>query len=65
VLNIMNSAGNPVVIAGYSDEGRGGAVSVKNGRGVQVFAAGSDAEDRGKISVWNEEGRKPRVIDPN
>ena len=43
----------------------GGAVSVKNGRGVLVFSAGADAEERGRVTVWNEDGRKPRAIDPN
>jgi hypothetical protein len=41
LLTLMISVGNPVVVAGYGDNPRGGAISIKNGRGVAVISAGA------------------------
>lgn len=64
LLNVMNSAGIPVVIAGYAEDGRGGAVSVKNGRGVQVLTAATNETEGGTVTVFDADGRKPRSLKP-
>jgi hypothetical protein len=51
LLNVMNSAGIPVVIAGFAEDDRGGAVSVKNGRGVQVPPLAQTEQKRNRHSV--------------
>jgi hypothetical protein len=64
VMNLINSAGVPVVIAGYGDDGRGGAITVRNGRGVGVFTAGTGADESGLIAVGDADGRKSNLIGP-
>src|SRR5690606_792417 len=62
LLNIMNTNGTPVFIAGSGDEStgnsRGGGLTIRNGRGVQVFYAGPDAGEHGELEVWDADGRR-------
>jgi hypothetical protein len=64
VLNIINSAGVPVVIAGQGDDGKGGAITIRNGRGVGVFTAGTAADESGVIAVGDADGRKSNTFRP-
>jgi hypothetical protein len=64
LLNIMNTAGNKILIAGSDESGRGGAFSIKNGRGVQVLNAGTGENENGIVTVWDADGRKFRTIAP-
>lgn len=64
VLNLMNRAGNPVLIAGFAEDGRGGAMSMKNGRGITIFSAGTGENEKGSVSVWDADGKKMRSLTP-
>ena len=64
LMNIMNSLGQPVVIAGTADEGLGGAVSIKNGDGRQILHAGYDSAGDGLLNVWDTTGSKTANLTP-
>ena len=64
LMNLMNSAGETVIIAGTADEGGGGALSVKNGRGSQVLHAGYDTRGDGLITVWDNSGSRYQSVSP-
>ena len=64
LLNLMNRSGNPVLIAGFADDGRGGAMSMKNGRGITIFSAGTADNEKGSVSVWDADGKKVRSLSP-
>ena len=63
LCNLMNERGVPVFIAGYARGTRGGALSVNNGRGVQVVSIAADQRERGVIIIHDEEGRRTRTIE--
>ena len=48
---MMNADGTPVVLAGVTADGPGGAAAFQNGEGHTVVAAGSTAENVGRIVV--------------
>jgi hypothetical protein len=62
LLNVLNSRGVPVVIAGFSPDRRGGAVSVNNGRGLQVFHAGVTEDEDGIVRVWDAQQKHERKL---
>jgi hypothetical protein len=64
LLNLCNSAGNPVVIAGYAEDGRGGALSIKNGRGIQIFSAVTGDSEQGILTLWDANGKKSKTVKP-
>ncbi len=64
LMNIMNSLGEAVVIAGTADEGLGGAVSVKNGDGRQILHAGYDSAGDGLLNVWDKTGKRTANLTP-
>ena len=64
LMNIMNSLGQAVVIAGTADEGLGGAVSVKNGNGRLVLHAGYDTAGDGLLNVWDTTGETTAILTP-
>jgi hypothetical protein len=64
LMSIMNSLGEPVVIAGTADEGLGGAVSVKNGDGRQILHAGYDSFGDGLLNVWDTTGKNTAILSP-
>ncbi|MCA9295069.1 MAG: hypothetical protein KC983_01105 [Phycisphaerales bacterium] len=64
VFNLLNKYAVPVVIGGYAEDGRSGALTIRNGRGLDiVYAGGADAE-RGQVKVWNAESEKARELNP-
>jgi len=64
LLSLMNATGNKVMTAGLADDMRGGAVTIRNGRGVQVFAAGTGQGEDGAITITDADGHKPHTILP-
>ncbi len=64
LMNIMNSLGETVVIAGAADVGRGGAVSIKNGAGTLILHAGYDSTGDGLLNVWDRTGEKAANLTP-
>jgi len=64
IMNIYNKHEVPVYVAGYARSGLGGAMSIKNGRGLPVVHAVSGEDDTGRISVYDAEGQSSRTLDP-
>ncbi|UCD76248.1 MAG: hypothetical protein JSV91_04855, partial [Phycisphaerales bacterium] len=64
LINIMNRVGVPVFIAGYGPDTRSGAMSIKNGRGVQILQAGAEEDESGIVRVYDAEGKRPRTLKP-
>lgn len=63
LLNLLDGAGQPIVVAGAAADGDGGAVSVRNARGVQIGRVGVDAAGGGELAVYNAAGTMKKVID--
>ncbi|MHC4827829.1 MAG: hypothetical protein ACYTEY_14845, partial [Planctomycetota bacterium] len=64
LMNLMNSKGQTVLIAGTADVGMGGAISIKNGNGRQVLHAGYDGLADGLVTVWDAEGSRYEILTP-
>jgi hypothetical protein len=64
LVNLMNSRGQTVLIAGTADEGMGGALSIKNGAGRQILHAGYDSLADGLVTVWDAEGQRYEMLTP-
>jgi hypothetical protein len=62
LVNLFNSQGTTVLIAGAADDGGGAALSMKNGAGSQVLHAGCDKAGNGLVTVWGAEGGKPHSL---
>lgn len=64
LVNVFNQHEVPVFAAGSGKGSLGGAMSIKNGRGLQVIHLAADDEDSGAIMVFNAEGGRARTILP-
>jgi hypothetical protein len=64
LMNMMDMDGVPVFVAGYSAEGRGGGVSLRNTRGVETVHVGTDETEGGAIHIWDADGQRARRIRP-
>ncbi len=64
LMNIFNQYEVPVFVAGYGEGSLGGAMSIKNGRGMQVFHAAADVLENGELTLFDAEGRRPRTLRP-
>ncbi|MBT8487046.1 MAG: hypothetical protein HKO59_09890 [Phycisphaerales bacterium] len=62
LLNLFNQREVPVIVAGYADQGLGGAMSVKNSRGLPVVHATTNAEDDGEVSVYDASNSRVRTV---
>ncbi len=61
LLNLRNGMGNPMVVLGYEEDSRAGAISVLNQRGIQAVQIGVGKDQGGEMSVWDAEGRQRRA----
>jgi hypothetical protein len=63
LLNLIDGDGQPIVVAGASQGADGGAVSVRNGRGVQVGRMGVDRAGGGEVAVYNATATAKKVVE--
>ncbi len=64
LFNLLDLAGQPIVVAGAATDGDGGAVSVRNTSGMQVGRLGVDATGNGELSVYNANNTVKSVVQP-
>lgn len=64
VFNLLNKYAVPVVIGGYAEDGRSGAMTIRNGRGMDIVYVGGANDERGQVKVWNAESEKARDLNP-
>jgi len=63
LLNLLDLAGRPIVVAGAASDGDGGAVSVRNSTGAQIGRLGVDASGGGELAVYNASATVKKLID--
>lgn len=63
LLNLLDLAGRPIVVAGAASDGDGGAVSVRNSTGAQIGRLGVDAAGGGELAVYNASATMKKLID--
>jgi hypothetical protein len=62
LLNLLDLNGQPVVVAGMAQDGQGGALSLRNVRGVAIARMGVDTVSSGEIAVYNSTGTFKKVM---
>jgi hypothetical protein len=62
-MNLLDNAGQAIVVAGAAEGVDGGALSVRNARGVQVGRLGVDSAGGGEMSVYNATATVKKVIE--
>jgi len=62
LVNLFNRHEVPVVVAGYAETNMGGAMSIKNGRGLPVVHLATDELGHGHMTVYDVEGKRRRVV---
>jgi hypothetical protein len=62
LLNLFDLAGQPIVVTGAAPDGDGGALSVRNTRGVQIARIGVDSASAGEVAVYNSTANVKKVI---
>jgi hypothetical protein len=62
LLNLLDGSGQPVVVAGMASDGDGGALSLRNRRGVAIARIGVDLVGAGEVAVYNSTATYKRVI---
>lgn len=63
LLNLLDGSGQAIVVAGAAEDGDGGAVSVRNARGVQIGRLGVDAAGAGELAVYNATATLKKLIE--
>jgi hypothetical protein len=63
LMNLLDGMGRPVVVAGAAEDADGGAVSVRNARGIQIGRLGVDAAGAGELAVYNSTATVKKVIE--
>ena len=63
LMNLLDGMGRPVVVAGAAEDADGGAVSVRNARGIQIGRLGVDAAGAGELAVYNATATVKKVIE--
>jgi hypothetical protein len=63
LMNLLDSSGQAIVVAGAAEGADGGAVSVRNGRGTQIGRIGVDTAGAGEVSVYNATATVKKVIE--
>ena len=63
LMNLLDAMGRPVVVAGAAEDADGGAVSVRNARGIQIGRLGVDAAGAGELAVYNSTATVKKVIE--
>ena len=63
LMNLLDNAGQAIVVAGAAEGADGGAVSVRNGRGTQIGRIGVDTAGAGEVSVYNATATVKKVIE--
>lgn len=63
LLNLLDGSGQAIVVAGAAEDGDGGAVSVRNARGVQIGRLGVDASGAGELAVYNATATLKKLIE--
>lgn len=63
LMNLLDNAGQPIVVVGAAVDGDGGALSVRNSRGVQIGRLGVDAAGAGELAVYNATATVKKLIE--
>jgi hypothetical protein len=63
LMNLLDNAGQPIVVVGAAVDGDGGALSVRNSRGVQIGRLGVDAAGAGELAVYNAAATMKKLIE--
>jgi hypothetical protein len=63
LLNLLDNAGQPIVVAGAASDGDGGAISVRNSTGAQIGRLGVDAAGGGELGVWNANATMKKLLE--
>lgn len=63
LLNLLDNAGQPIVVAGAASDGDGGAISVRNSSGAQIGRLGVDAAGGGELGVWNANATMKKLLE--
>ncbi len=63
LINLLDGNGQPLLVAGAAADGDGGAISVRNGRGVQIARMGVDAASAGEVAVYNSTASMKKIIE--
>jgi len=64
ILNLFNQHDVAVIAASFAPGGLGGALSVRNGRGLAVIDLESKPDESGLVTVMDAEGERPRRLAP-
>lgn len=62
LLNLLDTKGQPVLVAGMASDGDGGAISLRNLRGSTIARIGVDAVGAGEVAVFNSTATLKKVI---
>jgi hypothetical protein len=63
LLNLLDTTGQAIVVAGAAVDGDGGAISVRNSHGVQIGRLGVDAAGAGEMAVYNASATMKKIIE--
>ena len=63
LLNLLDTTGQAIVVAGAAVDGDGGAISVRNSHGVQIGRLGVDAAGSGEMAVYNASATMKKIIE--
>ena len=63
LMNLLDTTGQAIVVAGAAVDGDGGAISVRNSHGVQIGRLGVDAAGAGELAVYNASATMKKIIE--
>ncbi|MEY4943834.1 MAG: hypothetical protein RL254_2015 [Planctomycetota bacterium] len=63
LMNLLDTTGQAIVVAGAAVDGDGGAISVRNSHGVQIGRLGVDAAGAGEMAVYNASATMKKIIE--
>lgn len=63
LVNLLDPNGQPLLVAGAAADGDGGAISVRNARGVQIARMGVDSGSAGELAVYNSTATVKKIIE--